>query len=437
MNYKEEIREAAHTPKQLEQIYSEAKGKQEEGAFQAALIACYEEAPDNLLYAAWYYRLQQVTKEIDEGGRRVNWKLAIPLSIITGLIFWGISDFEWAYLGLVPMIVLMWSPIASMSGMLFLAATAKGSKQRVILIGLALAFATVYVLLLGRWQSADYQRHYITMMSVHIPLLCWLAIGIMVLGARSSVQDRFAFLTKSIEVMITAGVYLIVGMIFGGITIGMFEALSLVLPELVIRLIAAGGFGLLPVLAVATAYDPQVSPSEQDFQQGLSKFIATMMRLLLPLTLVVLFVYLLVIPFKFMEPFENRDVLIVYNVMLFAIMGLLIGATPSLKNGLPPQVEKYLRYGIIAVAILAVLVSVYALSATVYRTILGGTTINRITIIGWNTINIGILLRLIYKQIKGGAEKWIEAQQAVISQGANAYLVWSVFLIFAVPLIFR
>jgi hypothetical protein len=437
MDYRNEIRDAAHEPKRLEQIYSEAQNKQEEAAFQAALIACYEDSSDNLLYAAWYYRLQQVTKAIEDGGRRVNWKLAIPLSIITGLIFWGISDFEWTYLDLAPMVLLLWSPIAGLSGILFLSATAKGPKSRVILVGLTLVLATVYVLLLGRWQSVDYQLHYITMMSVHIPLLCWIAIGITVLGARSSVQDRFAFLTKSIEVIITAGVYLIVGMIFGGITIGMFDALNIVLPELAIRLIAAGGFGLLPVLALATAYNPQVNPSEQDFQHGLSKFIATMMRLLLPLTLVVLFVYLLVIPFKFMEPFKNRDVLIVYNVMLFAIMGLIIGTTPVLRNGLPHQGHKYLRYGIITVAILTVVVSVYALSATVYRTILGGLTINRVTIIGWNTINISILLRLIYKQFKGGAEKWIENQQTVLSQGTNAYLVWTLFLMFAVPLIFR
>ena len=70
MNYKEEIRDAAHTPKRLEQLYSDAKGKQEEDAFQAGLMACYEESSDNLLYAAWYYRLQQVTTEIEEQGRR-------------------------------------------------------------------------------------------------------------------------------------------------------------------------------------------------------------------------------------------------------------------------------------------------------------------------------------------------------------------------------
>ncbi len=261
-------------------------------------------------------------------------------------------------------------------------------------------------------------------------------MGISVLGFKSSTEDRFAFLIKSIEVMITAGLYLIAGMVFGGITMGMFAALSIDLPEIWLRLIAAGGFGLLPVLAVASVYDPGTPPSKQDFEQGLSQFIATMMRLLLPLTLGVLVIYIFIIPFNFLEPFENRDVLIVYNLMLFAILGLLLGATPIRGEALSPQLQKWLRTGIITVAVLAELVSVYALSATVFRTFGGGLTLNRLTIIGWNSINIAILFWLIYRQFKDGRDKWIESLQSVFSLATNAYLAWGLFLLVALPLLF-
>jgi hypothetical protein len=238
-------------------------------------------------------------------------------------------------------------------------------------------------------------------------------------------------------VIITAGLYLIAGMVFGGITIGMFEALSISLPDIWLRLIAAGGFGLLPVLAVASVYDPTVSPKEQDFDQGLSKFIATMMRLLLPLTLSVLVIYIFVIPFNFWEPFENRDVLIVYNLMLFAIMGLLLGATPFRSDDLSDRLQIWLRTGILAVATLAILVSIYALSATVYRTYEGGITINRLTIIGWNSINIAILIGLIYKQFKDGREQWIPELHKIFGLATNAYLLWVSFLLLAIPWLFR
>lgn len=279
-------------------------------------------------------------------------------------------------------------------------------------------------------------EQYLILAMIHIPLLCWAALGIWVLGFHSSTANRFAFLIKSIEVAIVAGLYLLAGMAFGGITIGLFAALGVELPKILLRLIAAGGFGLLPLLALATVYDPTAAPAEQDFEQGLSKFIATMMRLLLPLTLIVLAIYLLAIPFYFSAPFENRDVLIVYNLMLFAIVGLLIGALPIQGGDLSPDLQRVLRIGIVLVAGLAVPVSLHALSAVVFRTFQGELTPNRLTVIGWNSINIGILVSLIVTQIRAGREGWIEALQAVFGRAANAYLAWGLVLLIALPIVF-
>ena len=237
--------------------------------------------------------------------------------------------------------------------------------------------------------------------------------------------------------MIAAGLYLIFGMAFGGITLGLFAALNITPPDIIIRLFAAGGIGLIPVIAIATMYDPHVSPEAQDFSQGLSKFVFTMVRLLLPLTLVVLVIYIFVIPFNFMAPFKNRDLLIIYNVMQFAIVGLLIGATPLKVDELSLKLQTWLRRGIIAVCILALLISLYALSAVIYRTALGELTLNRTTIIGWNIINIVIFVSLIVTQLRKGFLGWHERLQIVFSKATIAYLVWSLLLILLLPLIFR
>jgi hypothetical protein len=325
-----------------------------------------------------------------------------------------------------------------MSALIFMAVTAKKNQARTVALGLGLLATTAYVLLLAPGLGLTWKTNqYLDLAAIHIPLLCWIALGISVLGLKSSREDRFAFIIKSIEVMITAGLYLIAGMVLGGITIGMFQALSISLPDIWMRLIAAGGFGLLPVLAVASVYDPTATPKNQDFNQGLSKFIATMMHLLLPLTLGVLVIYIFVIPFNFLEPFKNRDVLIVYNLMLFAIMGLLVGATPIRADDLSPRLQKWLRIGILSVAILSGLVSLYALSAIAYRTFDGGLTINRLMIIGWNSINIAILLWLIIKQFKDNRDQWVESAQSVFNLATNAYLVWGLFLVIVIPLVFR
>lgn len=440
MNYRDEIRLAAADPYLLERLYQSAQQEKQEQAFQAAMSACYEDAPDNLLYAAWFYRLQngELARAETKPARGVNWWLAVPLSILTGLIFWLLSDPDWDIDTFFPGLILWWSPVATMSALVFLGVTAKQKLVSAIALGLGLLACAAYAMLLAPVLEVPWKiNHYLDLAAIHIPLLCWVALGLSMLGFKSSVADRFAFLIKSIEVMITAGLYLIAGVAFGGITTGMFAALGIDLPELWMRLIAAGGFGLLPVLAVASVYDPKVSPAGQDFSQGLSRFIATMMRLFLPLTLGVLAIYIVVIPFNFMEPFQNRDMLIVYNLMLFAVMGLLLGATPLRQDVLSAQLQKWLRTGLVAVMILALIVSVYAMSATVYRTIAGEITINRLTIMGWNAINIGILSLLLFRQSKSGQNNWAVAMQTVFSQATNAYLVWGAFLVLAIPLLFR
>jgi uncharacterized membrane protein len=124
-------------------------------------------------------------------------------------------------------------------------------------------------------------------------------------------------------------------------------------------------------------------------------------------------------------------------VMQFAIIGLLIGATPLKLDDLSSKLQTWLRRGIILVAILALVVSVYALSAVVYRTAIDLITLNRVTIIGWNLINIAILVVLIYTQFARQTAPWHERLQNVFSKATNAYLIWSLFLVVALPLIFK
>lgn len=437
MSYDVRIQAVQSDPQQLEQLFQAARRSDQVEDFQAAVQALHEATPENVLLTAWVYRLQSLAEEIGKPRRSINWGAAVPLSILTGLVLWALSSESFMVRGNVPQVFLWWSPIAAFSALIFMAVTAKRGATRTLALGLGLLAVAAYAVLLVPAFRAEWgSEQYVILAAIHIPLLCWTALGLYVLGFRSSASDRFAFLIKSLEVLIVAGLYLGAGVAFGGITVGMFAALGITLPEVVARLIMAGGFGLLPVLALATIYDPQVAPAAQDFEQGLSKFIATMMRLLLPLTLGVLAIYVLVIPFNFFAPFGSRDLLIVYNAMLFAIIGLLMGATPITGTELSPELQRALRLGIILVAALAVLVSAYALSAVVYRTFQGYLTPNRLTVIGWNAINIGILLAMLVTQVRKGFEGWIERLQAVFSRATNAYAVWGLFLLVALPILF-
>ena len=203
------------------------------------------------------------------------------------------------------------------------------------------------------------------------------------------------------------------------------------------RLIIAGGGGLIVIVAAALAYDPRTAPREQSFDEGLSKLVALLLRLLLPLTVGVLLVYLGFIPFNWRQPFENRDVLLIFNAMLFAVVALLMGVTPVHQTDLGERGQTWLRRGVLALAALALLVSLYALAAIVYRTVNGHLTPNRLLFIGWNVVNIIILAMLLIHQARAGRAGWLSAMHRTFSAGIVLYLIWALAGVAAPPWIFR
>jgi len=366
----------------------------------------------------------------------------VALAAANGLFFWWLSADPYGIVvdgaTYLPALLVVWALISAAFVMALLAAAGASRGRLALLLGVLIAALGIYPFWARTWiGDPTLQRHYVDQMVPHLALLAWTVVGIFVLHSRADTPNRFAFLIKSLEIFIMAGLFAIAGGIFTGITAGLFEALSVTLPDLMMRLIVAGGAGLIPVLAVAVIYDPSVAPTEQSFAEGLSKVIATLMRVLLPLTLIVLVVYLGFIPFRFWEPFQNRDVLIIYNAMLFAVIALLVGATPLQPEMLTPILCIWLRRGLIAVALLATLVSLYALAAVAYRTWEGGITLNRLTIIGWNIINTAILVGLLARQVKADDRTWAATLQAAYGAGMPVYVAWAIFVVVAMPWLFR
>jgi len=126
----------------------------------------------------------------------------------------------------------------------------------------------------------------------------------------------------------------------------------------------------------------------------------------------------------------------VYNAVLFVVMGLLIGAAPSPSDDPAQKLQQWLRAGILALAGLTILISLYALSATIYRTAVGGITMNRLTVVGWNVLNIGVLALVVYRQVRVRRPAWLEGLQSAFSAGTIGYIVWTLFLVLAIPLLF-
>lgn len=438
----ENLRPYGQNPQAIEQLYQEAQRGGQVSEFTKAVQTLHTEAPEQLLFQAWFYRLTSGTEEVTSKSSP-NWRVAIGLSVLCGFVFWLLSDIDTFTLGNhFPLLFFAAAPICAFFIMAFLFVTqqprTKSPLYHLLLLGLLLAGGIAYITYLGLKISAPAnQDSYLSLAIPHIALLAWVAIGTWLLWPkRAAAGDHFAFLIKSFETVVVGGLFVLAGGAFTAISFGLFETLGIAVEEDLMRLFIAGGGGLIPVLAVAMTYDPKRTPQAQNFREGISRLITTLMRLMLPLVLLLLVVYVGLIPLNFREPFENRDVLIVYNLLLFAVIGLLVSATPIASHQLQPTQERWLRRGLLLLAGLAVLISLYALTAIGYRTWNDGFTPNRVTIIGWNLLNIGLLTGLLIRQSRVSAEMWLQAMYATFAQGAKAYLVWALIVLLLIPWIF-
>jgi hypothetical protein len=440
MNYVQLIRESGSNPALLEETYQEALRTRADSGFVEAVQAVFEEQPDNLLYAAWHYRLANAARTVVT--RHIPWLVAFVIALANGVLLWLLSDtdrFAISVQGsiMMPYFLLLWGPLAGIFVLAYLARTGALSWRWWAGLAVALAVTALYSLtahaLVG---STAFQEQYLILAALQIPLIAWTCVGIGVLRGVGNGNSRFAFLLKSLELFVLGGLFLSALGILTMVTFGLFQALGIELPPIAQRLLIAGGAGMIPVLAVAIAYDPARPPSEQSFEGGLIRLLQMLLRLFLPLTAAVLAVYLCIVPFYFWRPFEDRDVLIIYNAMLFAVMALLLGVTPYTLADIGPAQQHWLRRGIIAVAALAGIVSIYALAAITYRTVQEGLTPNRVTFIGWNLINTALLIYLLVKQAGKQTATWLPAVQKAFGIGALLYAAWSVIVLFGLPWLF-
>ncbi|MHB9033676.1 MAG: hypothetical protein ACYC6L_11580, partial [Anaerolineae bacterium] len=400
MDYTEQIRASLGDAAGLEILYRQAVSQKQESRFTANLEELYQGSPNDLLLTAWHHRLAQPVKRAAPAPTGIRWSWAVILGLVLGGLFFLLTGQLGSTYGkdCVP----IWAAVISAAALIIylVVAGVRTFRWPLIVLG-ALAglavYATIFAVVASRSQTYPMQafqvnEQYPLLALIHVLGLAGLGVIWVAVGWRSSPGARHSAFVRAIEIGITAGLFGALGGFVLVLGIGLFGALGINLnTEIFMRLVFSVAGGFVPLLAMALIYDPRLSPEEQDFSRGFSKVLTILLRILLPVGLVGLLIYAAVIPFYFWQPFNNRDVLIIYNVFLFAVMFMVVGAVPLPSAELRPAQLKWLRLGLTLMAGLTILISVYALSAVIYRTALSGFTANRLTVIGWNIVNIGLL----------------------------------------------
>ncbi|MEX2402240.1 MAG: hypothetical protein WD423_15825 [Rhodothermales bacterium] len=448
MKIKHDIEEAIGDPAALERLYRTARSAGDDDAFIEALRQLAAEQREDVVLKAWAHRLDvaRVDDEVEDGPDRRWWTIVgasvllglgsallaggeppVPVPDEANLLFWV----GWGPLVAVGLLgFLAWSQYVtqrlSTRHLTGYAAAATAIVAASLYVGLTLGARTDDAAFLG---------------AIHLLFVSWAVVGAaLCLGYSDPARQSFAYLVKSAEAVLTGGIFFGAGLIFVGLTYGIFAVLGIELPEKDLVVVAAWAVGAIPLLAIGTVYDPAASPAAQlehtghAAQAGLSRTLQILARLILPLALGVLLVYVLwFIPVYFWKPFEERDVLIVYNATILAIMVLLAVVVSGPVDARSVGGRHLFRYAVLGLGLLTLILNGYALAAVVSRTVESGLTPNRFAVIGWNVTTLMILAGVGVRLWRDRARPWTTVFRESMGGLATLAAVWAVVLLLALP----
>jgi hypothetical protein len=365
-----------------------------------------------------------------------RWVAALLVSVTCGVLFALMAGGQppvpvpgVAY----PLFWLAWAPLTALAIITFLAfATPAQERRRWLRMGAVAALALGAASAVIGWGRTDDVAF---LMALHLPLAAWAVVGAsMAVGRHDRGAALYSFMVQSMEALVAGGIFLGAGMITGALTVGILSVLGVTVSETIIIVVAAFGIGAIPVVAVASVHDPGLAPTEQ-IPTGLARILRIMSWLLLPVALGVMALYVFwFIPTHFWRAFEDREVLIVYNATVIAILALFAAAGAPVDDTLRQRSEPVLRRVLPVLAGLTLLLNAYALAAIVNRTFEYGLTPNRHAVLGWNVVTLGILVGLLVRTRTGGGD-WLTGFRGTLGHALLPAAVWAVWVAWGVGLL--
>ena len=261
---------------------------------------------------------------------------------------------------------------------------------------------------------------------IHLPLFLWSLYGFIFVGGKfSNVQQRLEFLRFNGDFIVMTTIILISGGILSAFTISLFELLDLNIAEFYMMNIGILGLSAAPIIGT---YLVQTNP------QIINKVSPIIAKLFTPLVLVMLTAFLGTILFTGKDPYNDREFLILFNVLLIAVMALILfSLSESSKN----ETGFWTISLLLGLAVITVIINGIALSAIIFRISEWGFTPNRIAVLGSNLLILSNLLMVTFhllKSVKNPA-LFVLAEKSIASF-LPVFSLWAAIVVFLFPVLF-
>jgi len=261
---------------------------------------------------------------------------------------------------------------------------------------------------------------------IHLPMLMWFIYGIVWSGFDLRNHDkRIDFIRHNGDLAITYALIAAGGGFLTLITVGLFNSIGLDITDFYAENIVFAGAVAAPVVAAYLI---------GKFPALVSKIAPIIAGIFSPLVLITLIVFLVTMILTGKDPYNDRDFLLIFNVLLLGVMGIIIfsvSGTSVIKN------QRFNSITLLILSVVTIIIDLIALSAIFYRLGEYGLTPNRLTIL---VSNILVLINLI--MIMAGLfkinfrNKEFRIVEMTVSRYLPVYLVWIIFVVFAFPRIF-
>lgn len=411
---KKEILSHLDQAEELEKLYRKNKSE-----FKKAFLDIYPSIQNQSPVSDfWKARLQTPSDSI-QWGEKSEWIFLIVASLAAGIyaklpaIFPINEDFFYPKnLGL------MVFPFVSV----YFAWKNKLSQKSTIILTLSFLASLLYINLLPDNESSDT----LVLACIHLPILLWGLMGYSFGGKNwKSSESRLGFLRFNGDAIIMGGLLVLSGGILSAITIGLFSLIGLRIEEFYMEYIAVFGLASIPLIAThLTQTNPQL----------VNKVPPIIARIFSPLVLVMLLIYLGAIVYAGKDPYNDREFLLLFNILLIGVMALIFFSIAENSQGKNQKSQNWL---LLLLALATLLVNAVALSAIIFRINEWGFTPNRTAILG---INILMMVHLIMVGkdlfLTVRSRKSIDQVGQSISNFLPAYLVWAGLVTFLFPIVF-
>ena len=288
---------------------------------------------------------------------------------------------------------------------------------------LAFIVAAVYINLL----PTNKESSSIMLAFIHLPIFLWTIFGYSFLGVNiKSSQSRIGFLRYNGDLVVISGILLLSTVLFSAITVNLFDLIGINIEIFYFQNIMIWGIAAIPIVATYLM---------QTNVQLINKVSPIIAKIFTPLVFINLFIYLSAMVYTKKYPYQDRNVLLLFNVLLMGVMALILFSIAEAGKATKNKFSLIVLFGLSA---LTLIVNAIALSAIVYRINEFGFSANRIAVLGGNLLIFINLVLVSYKlfltSFKNGT---IEEIEESIAGYLPVYAIWTGLISFLVPLLFQ